>query len=519
MTAVQIADGVRRRRFSAVAVIESHIARTQRFDGLVNALPVRFFREAMLQAEALDGRIAAGESVGILAGVPVSVKECFDVAGSAATVGLTTEFPAAKEDAWVVRAIRDADGIVLGKSNVPQLMVLYETDNPRFGRTANPWNLQRVVGGSSGGEAGALSAGFTALGMGTDLGGSIRIPASFCGVCGFKPTSQRLPRSGAFRNFRGMEAFGFQPGPMARSVGDLRLAMHVLESFPFHGDPNVPPVSTNWDVEKKRCEIDLTGVRVASVEPDDAFPRHTAVDLAMQRAETALKASGVVLERVEFPYFSQAFDLYVRILAADGGRDVRRLAKGSRLHPLIRQMFMVARIPAWTRPIVGRVLHTLGARDEAIFVRAAAPTSAAGYWKLVARLENLIQEFHYWMTNNRWSAVLTPVFRTPAFCHGQGLDLIAAATDAFFPSLIGAPAGVVPIRRVLAGDERAIQNQHPRRRRVLERVQHGAEGLPIGIQLFAPRWQDPLVLDLLQAIEDDVQRDSGYPATPVKFAD
>jgi fatty acid amide hydrolase len=510
-TASQLAKMVRRREVSAVEVTQTHIASIEERDSTINAIPVRLFASALDQARDVDRRIAQGEDVGALAGVPITVKECFDVAGHPTTVGLTHRNTPAAHNAWAVDAVGAAGGVVVGKTNVPQLMLMYETDNPLYGQTVNPWNHARVVGGSSGGEAAALAAGFSALGIGTDLGGSIRVPASMCGVCGFKPTSHRLSRLGAARNFRGMEAFGFQPGPMARSVGDLRLAMKVLSThLPL--DPELPPVSEDWS------EHEVRGLRVATLAPDSLFPRHPVVDRALRRAETALRDRGVVVEQVEFPFAEEAFEIYVRLLAADAGHDVRQLSKGSRLAPQVRKMILAAQVPFWARPAMAAVLRAIGKADEAKFLITAVGVSASGYWKTVERLQKLTADFYDWMRRGNWDAWLAPAHRLPAFRHGQSLDLLAGATDAFFPNLLGAPAGVVPITRVAEEEKVRLDDQVGHRRKVLIRADHKVAGLPVGIQVAALRWQDNRVLNLLAAIESHVKRDDSFPSTPCGFS-
>lgn len=506
-TASQLAKMVREGDVSAVEVTEAHIANIEEHDSTINAIPVRLFESALGQARHVDRRIGQGEEVGGLAGVPVTVKECFDVAGHPTTVGLTHRSTPAAHNAWVVDAVGAADGVVVGKTNVPQLMLMYETDNPLYGRTVNPWNHERVVGGSSGGEAAALAAGFSALGIGTDLGGSIRVPASMCGVCGFKPTSHRLSRRGAARNFRGMEAFGFQPGPMARSVGDLRLGMKVLSThLPL--DPELPPVSEDWS------EQDVRGLRVAAFGPDSLFPRHPVVDRALKRTETALRDVGVVVDQVEFPFAEEAFDIYVRLLAADAGNDVRRLSRGSQLAPQVRKMILAARIPFWVRPAIAAVLRAIGKADDAKFLTTAVGVSASGYWKTVERLQKLTADFYHWMRRGNWDAWLAPAHRLPAFRHGQSLDLLGGATDAFFANLLGTPAGVVPITRVDADEKVRLDDQVGHRRKVLIRADDQSADLPVGIQVAALRWQDNRVLDLLAAIESQVREDASFPSTP-----
>ncbi len=190
-------------------------------------------------------RLASGANrLGALAGLPITVKESFHVAGTPTTVGLTARAThKAPADAYHVARMRAAGAVVLGKTNVPQLVMSNDSQNPLYGRTKNPWNPERSAGGSSGGEAAAIAAGCSPLGIGSDIGGSVRLPANVCGICALKPTSGRLTMAGHLDVVPGQETILAQPGPMARFVGDLDLAFRFL-CTPEQAlvDPTVPPV-------------------------------------------------------------------------------------------------------------------------------------------------------------------------------------------------------------------------------------------------------------------------------------
>ena len=195
--AAELARRIAAGELTSEEVVAAHIARIEAVDGQLNAVVTRTFDAAVSQSRQADAALARGERCGPLHGVPFTLKDCFDVAGLDSTIGLTHHVgQPAKESGPLVTRLLGAGAILLGKTNVPQLMVMHETDNPVFGRTNNPWNLERGPGGSSGGEAAVVAAGGSPLGLGTDLGGSIRQPAHACGICGFKPTNGRLSTRG-----------------------------------------------------------------------------------------------------------------------------------------------------------------------------------------------------------------------------------------------------------------------------------------------------------------------------------
>ena len=179
---------------SAVEVVQAHIDRIEAVDGRLNAMVFRRYDAARAEARDIDRRRMAHEALPPLAGVPVTIKDCLDLAEAPSTFGLSARVGVnADGDEVHVGRVRAAGAIVLGKTNVSQLLIFVETDNPVFGRTNNPWNLSRTCGGSSGGEAAILAAGGSALGLGTDIGGSLRYPAAFCGISSLKPTAGRCP--------------------------------------------------------------------------------------------------------------------------------------------------------------------------------------------------------------------------------------------------------------------------------------------------------------------------------------
>src|SRR6202162_3706309 len=224
LSASELARLIASRQLSATEAVKAHIKRIEEVDGRVHAVVVPLCEEALADAAKADGMSAQGRP---LHGVPVTVKECFHVKGTASTVGLDSrQHHRADQDAELVARLEAAGAIVVAKTNVPQLLIYVEADNPLYGRTNNPWNLSRSPGGSSGGEGAAIAAGYGALGLGTDIGGSVRVPAHFCGLQSIKPTPGKL-------SMRGTEdetlfshiAISDAAGPLARRVADLRLEM------------------------------------------------------------------------------------------------------------------------------------------------------------------------------------------------------------------------------------------------------------------------------------------------------
>jgi amidase len=229
-TATEMLGALRRHDISAVELLDLHLRRIERYDPLVNAVAIRDLERAGEAARAADAARARGDDRPLL-GLPVTIKDCLDVAGLPTTAGLAERVNAvAERDAHVVARLRAAGAIIIGKTNVPPNLGDWQANNPIFGRTNNPWDLERSPGGSSGGSAAALAAGLTPLDYGSDKGGSIRFPAAWCGVFGHRPSFGIVPSSGHFPGSpRPNETLTQNViGPLARSADDLELALDVV---------------------------------------------------------------------------------------------------------------------------------------------------------------------------------------------------------------------------------------------------------------------------------------------------
>ncbi|MHB8190562.1 MAG: amidase [Ferrimicrobium sp.] len=226
-----IARAVSNGRASAKEVLTAHLAQIDAHNHAINAVVAMDREAAFAVANDIDARRTAGKPIGLLAGVPVTIKEAFDCEGLPATCGMSQyRGRVATQDAPAVAALRQADAIILGKTNVPTQLAGPHSTNPLYGSTTNPWDPLRSAGGSSGGSAAAVAAGFSALDLASDLNGSIRLPSSWCGVVGFRPSPGVISKRGhlPWPPFGGLEPPASVPGPIARSIQDLRLAALVL---------------------------------------------------------------------------------------------------------------------------------------------------------------------------------------------------------------------------------------------------------------------------------------------------
>jgi amidase len=294
-TATELLAGLRARRMSARELADLYIHRIERHDGRLNAVVVRDFERARRQASAADQAIARGEP-GLLLGLPMTIKESFNVVGLPTTCGVPEwrDF-VSQHDAPAVLRTRAAGAVLLGKTNVPPMLADWQSANPIHGRANNPWDLARTPGGSSGGSAAAIAAGLCALEVGSDIGGSIRVPAAFCGVYGHRPSETLLPKSGQFPFPplpNSVAVMGVQ-GPIARSAEDLVLALSVLAG-PDEGE------DVAWRVELPPPRRDrLADFRVAVLPSIPWLPVDDEIAGALDDLAAHLRRLGATVKEVQ----------------------------------------------------------------------------------------------------------------------------------------------------------------------------------------------------------------------------
>lgn len=290
-SAGQLAAAIRARRLSSVEVIEAHLRRIEEVNPRINAIVQVAADAARAQARQADMTLARNEITGPLHGVPFTAKDVFDVAGVISAAGLRKRAGFVPDrDAVVVSRMRSAGAILLGKTNCPPGGGGGETDNRVYGRTRNPYDLARTVGGSSGGEAAAIAACMSPVGIGSDSGGSIRVPAHFCGIASLKPTSGRVPATGALNHPGGLSDYRTQIGPMARYVADLSLAFAIMAGEDGHDSAVIPMPIRN------PASVTLEGLRVACYADDGLAGPTPEIAASLRDAADTLTDGGAVVE-------------------------------------------------------------------------------------------------------------------------------------------------------------------------------------------------------------------------------
>ena len=321
-SAKSIAAAIREKRMSSVEMVDAFLARIEEVNPALNAVVQLRAEEARADAQRADAALARGESWGPLHGVPMTIKDSLDTVGMISTGGTLGRADFVPDrDATVVRRLKNAGTILLGKTNTPELTLSYETDNLVYGRTNNPWDIERTPGGSSGGATAILAAGGAAFDIGGDYGGSIRLPAHFSGITGIKPTHGRGPRTGHIFPFGGTHDSYQQLGPLARHVEDLFPILEIIAG-PDHVDPAIVPMPLG-----DPAEIDLASLRVG-FHTDNGISTPTAETQEVVRAAaSAMENAGARVEESRPDGIERSLDVGNQVWLADGGAAALRLLK------------------------------------------------------------------------------------------------------------------------------------------------------------------------------------------------
>jgi len=312
LSAFELGTAIRDRTVSSREVVEAHLDRMEKVNADVNAVTVTLADEALSDADEADAAIARDEPTGPFHGVPMTVKETIDLAGSPTTHGVVAMADAVPPlDAPAVANLRAAGAIPIARTNAPDVGLRWDTDNALRGRTQNPWNPTRTPGGSSGGEAAALATGMTPLGVGSDLGGSLRWPSACCGTAALRPTLGRIPTATSLEPRDApltMQLMSVQ-GPMARRVLDLRIALEIM-SRPSTRDPWYAPIPFAGPPL-------ANPIRVAFATDPGGRGVDAAVAAGVRAAADVLADAGYTVEEVELPVVSEAAELWFTLVLTE----------------------------------------------------------------------------------------------------------------------------------------------------------------------------------------------------------
>ncbi|WP_437993032.1 amidase [Sorangium sp. So ce145] len=518
LSATALATLLSAREISSEELTRAHLARIEALEPRLRAFTQVLRDEALAAARGLDEERRRGDVRGPLHGLPITVKESLDMAGMASTLGVASrKGHRATSDATVTALLRRAGAVILGRTNVSQLLLYNEARNPLFGQTANPWSLDHSPGGSSGGEAAAIAAGMSPLGIGTDIGGSIRVPAHCCGIVGLKPTLDRWTNKGSNTALLGQEAIRAQIGPMARSARDVALVMSELDPASMAElDVRVPPLPI---VEPGSVEV--ARLRVGFYCDDGLVPPSTAVARAVTKAASALRARGATVVPFTPPGIPDAVYAYFAALSADGGATALSLLdagedgrEGTDIDVSLRSLRTMASLPPLARRAAARVAGLAGERRLQRLLEVTGPKSVSEFWRTTHALREARAAIASAMRAEALDLLLCPPYATPALPHAASRDFVLAGSAAMLWNLTQFPAGVVPVTRVRPEEARRERPRDRLEKRAAE-VDAKSVGLPVGVQVVGFPFTEHMVMAAMIAIEDELAGEADRPVTPV----
>ncbi len=443
-SASEMASALRARHVASLDLVEACLARIERVNPALNAVVALCAERARREAGERDLELERGLLRGPLHGVPFTLKDSHETEGvlsTGGTKGLARHLPVA--DSTIAKRLRAAGAVLLGKTNTPELTMSFETDNLVYGRTNNPYGLDRTSGGSSGGAAAIIAAGGVPFDIGSDTGGSVRLPSHFCGIAGLRPTSGRVPRTGHLWPPGGAADALTTLGPMARRVEDLALLLPILAG-PDGRDPAVvpAPLGDDWKVEPRT-------LRVAVCTHNGVVTPTPETQAAVRSAADALGNAGAKLEEARPTALERTLEVFMAVMSADGGVFLTSLLQRfGTLEP---------------SPQVGGILALQRNAPEGVDV---------------ARAFELWDDFRVEMLAflDRFDAIVCPTNALPAIPHGTLMSVFPAFTYTMAFNLTGWPGAVV-------------------------RAGTSPEGLPIGVQLVAGPWREDVALALARRVE------------------
>jgi amidase len=461
-TATEIAAAIRLRRLSAAEILEMYLGRIKKYNPALNAICTLDEAGARARAREADAALARGEPWGPLHGVPMTIKDALETAGLRTTGGyppLTNHVP--KKDATVVARLRAAGALLLGKTNVPPLSADGRADNPIFGRTNNPWNLERTPGGSTGGGAAAVAAGLCAFDVGSDLAASVRMPAHWCGLFGLKPTEGRVPNTGHIPEVPG------QPhavrhmnvlGPLARSVDDLAAILRIIAG-PDDSDWETAPAPLDDAAQRPLSSLRFFWCTQFAGEAPSRETTEALGSLARKLSDIGCKVEN--RSPAEFD-FEQAWETWGEVVIAE-----RVVTQGEAARERVEKL----------RASLGDLPVARGAAKGARAGVADYMVALTKRDKLITALETFFGGCDAWLCPVSYGPAIGHIpFGTPVDVDGRKVPYFLAATAFTCPfNLTGHPAVVLPL---------AITK----------------EGLPIGVQVVGRRWSEPALLALARQL-------------------
>lgn len=451
-SACEIAQLIQKKKISSKECVQLFLDRIEKVNPKLNAIVALNVEQTLKQANEMDALLAKNHLKGPLHGLPVTLKDCFHAQGFKCTSGTQGwQHFEAQVDAYCVTRLKENGAVILGITNVPELLTAYETDNLIYGRTNNPYDLNKTPGGSSGGEASIIAAGGSVLGLGTDAGGSIRVPSHFCGIAGFKPTQGLVSRFGLHMPAKGglgwVSPFG-TIGPMARFVDDLSLVMPILASYDVR-DPYCIPSTFH-----SPSQVDLSTLRVAFYTEDGLADCQEEIQEVVKQAADFLLRKGLNVKEARPDDLKSAIELMLKVFFEHGD--------GGKSHQEMLAQLGTQHLSAMHKMVLNS--HKENLMDTYQFHQYL---EKVGLYRF---------KMHAFMS--QFDVIICPPCATTAKKHGDTFKQINDFNYTLSYNLLGWPSAVV-------------------------RCGTDKRGLPIGVQIVTRPWHDHVALSIAKCLEQE----------------
>ncbi|MCU0240333.1 MAG: amidase [Pyrinomonadaceae bacterium] len=495
-SAIEILKLIESKQVSSREVVQHFINRIEEVNPKLNAVVIKLYDEALKKADEADENLAKGNKLGKLHGLPFTIKECLDYVGTPSTLGvLARKNDVAKTNDLYVEALQNQGGIVLGKTNVPQLMVFIECTNNVYGTTNNPQNVRFAPGGSSGGEGAIVGAKASPFGIGTDLGGSVRFPAAFCGACSIKPTMWRT-----FDQTR----FGGEPfvaifpvtGAIANHAEDLPLVLEIMNDA----------VGNRWKTEPLQDykKIDVTKLKVGYFTSDGLLEPMNAIKRGVLESVEKLKFVGCEVVEFQPPKFQFCEEIFYRIVTVNGVENFYKLLDGEKPVKQLKDLMMMASASAWKRNAVISLAKTFGQKNTARLLSYFGGSGEEFLRTWTIERENYQKLLESEMDKAGIDAILSPMAALPAFLQNSVDKVGLGGNYSILYNVSGLPAGVAQVGKVQQNEAVARKAGFDVVERKVAQTEALSAGLPLSVQIGAKPWREDIIFSLLKVLHKTI---------------
>ncbi len=496
LSANQLLERIDKGEVTSREVVQHFITAIERVNPALNAVVIKLFDSALKKADEADALFKQGKRTGRLHGLPFTIKECLDLPNTPSTLGVLrrkTDMPTQTD--LYVDALQNEGGIVLGKTNVAQLLMYFESCNPVYGVTNNAHSNRHTCGGSSGGEGAIIASGGSAVGVGTDIGGSVRIPAAFNGVCSIKPTMGRTIDQTRFIEHQVNPSINSATGILANHAEDLQLFLDIMNTA----------IGNRWAVEPLQNfkEVDVSKLKVGYFLTDGLFEPMTAVKRAVWEAVEKLKSLGVMVVAFEPPPLVEAEELFFNILTADGGPLFMQNLQKEKAMPQAQGLLMLAKVSPFVRKILRGLTRLLGQKS---LYRIIPYFGGAGeaYHRVKAEQQKAFIEKYLKAMNTstigQLDAIISPVCALPAFQHNTADKVGLGGTYTLQHNVTGFPSGVATVSKVKPEEAIGRKTTADLSIKTAAKIEASAAGLPLAVQIAARPWQEHIVIALIDKL-------------------